>query len=263
MSRMKKIFQKIIYVIDDALPLVLTAFAMLCACCVGYMMGAIDGYTEGYINGTTNQYTQNPENNLFQSALQSGKVLSKNISYHVEELFDKSETQKNTVSVQILYEDNAPNISSELYDALAMIPQSLLTNFVRDEWKIVVQPVIPTIQYKGSDFSAAGLTQYPEKTVRLEANAKIAKDLVLHEFGHYFDARYDSEERLSYTEEWNEVYKTESRGVYQLTRNFHNVDTATEYFAEIFAWYVEKPELIQELCPESCALMQNYISNSQ
>ena len=258
MSKLKTTIQ---FFIVDIVRTVITFILVLMIVLIGYSMGYQDGYTEGYVNNALNQYIQTPVMASFSTLGQTAQTLWSSIQYNILAFFeDKPETQisKEDNTLDINYEENASDITKAIQKSLSAIPTSIVQQFLNDDWQIVVQKEGRSLNYQGGELSASGITSYPDKTIYLESNALIASDVLLHEFGHYFDkinARYSEQE------EWQQAYSDEWKNLYVLTHIFHDVDSSAEYFAEIFKYCLTKPELIQELCPQSSELMNQLLKN--
>ena len=258
MSKLKTTVQ---FFIADVVRTVITLILILLIILIGYSMGYQDGYTEGYVNSALNQYIQTPAMASFPTLGQTAQTLWNSIQYNVLAFFeDKPETQisKQDNFLDISYEENASNITKAIQKSLSIIPTSIVQQFVNEDWQIVVQKEGRPLDYQGGELSASGITSHSDKTIYLESNALIASDVLLHEFGHYFDkinARYSEQE------EWQQVYVDEWKNLYVLTHIFHDVDSSAEYFAEIFKYSLTKPELIQQLCPQSSKLMNQLLKN--
>lgn len=235
----------------------LTLALVLCSCLFGYILGSTDGYAEGYVSCLTGQYEQNPEHNFIKNIIFSTKALKISVEYYLHNI--NPEPPKTVVpEMTIQYINDAPDVTQELSEGLTYIPTNILHQFNNDGWEIIVQPSIDTMEYKGTEFVAAGYTDSTSKVICLEANAKIVSHVTIHEFGHYFDFLNN---HISDSSKWNQLYTAEWKGLYIINRNFHDVDTTAEYFAEIFKLCLIKPDLIKELCPESYKAMNDLIQN--
>ena len=250
--------KKVIIYPEDIVIDIIAILLFVCACIVGYVIGIGDGYTEGYIHGTTGQYTSQPDHLALPNLAEYGQSLINSAEYYINEVSENEQIEKRNSSVIIEYNPEAININDSINKGLNQVPEFILTRFNDEGWKIKVEPLLQTIPYKGVEFAAAGSTNYNTKVITLEANARIATETLTHEFGHYFDYINN---RISLTEEWTMLYKTEWKGLYLLNRSFHNVDCPQEFFAEIFSWYLEKPELVQKSCPRSFEAMDTLINN--
>ena len=95
-----------------------------------------------------------------------------------------------------------------------------------------------------------------------EFNYILAKDTLLHELGHFFDASMNFE--LSNSQEFNQIFNSEAKN-YQKTTQYNvdnlkiyaNISTPVEYFASAYSCYISYPDSLKENCP----LTYNYIYN--
>ena len=244
---------------DFVATIIITILLMLTTCLFGYIVGTMDGYAEGYVSANTNQYTQH----LDRLALKNITNYAASIKYNAmtlwNQVFLSTEQKEKQYNITIQYEETAPNIDHAINQALNEIPENIIQRFEDEGWTIVVCYRLPSMEYKDTIFSAVGITSSADKLIQLESFAGIAKETLIHEFGHYVDM---TNNRFSNSKEWIELYKEEWENLYILTRSFHDVDSPSEYFAEIFNWYLKAPQAIETLCPKSYLMMQRLIENT-
>lgn len=104
------------------------------------------------------------------------------------------------------------------------------------------------------------------RQITLLANDHYLKDTILHETGHVIDQWYAEHHRGTYfsqTEEMltalqSEAEKISSMLISPLRQTM--ITTNQELFAEIYRLYVNSPEKLQEVAPQSYELLQNFLS---
>ena len=221
----------------------------------GYICGFTDGYTEGYVLTTIGEYIQYPEKQAKNMLTQYKETLESGVVGIVRRTEERVKTQT-IPEMDIEYEQYTKYTQHAIENGLKQIPLKILLSFNNDEWKITVVNSLNDIEYKGSEFAAAGTTNRALREIKIKAETDVSQVLI-HEFGHYFDTACG---RVSEKTDWNKLYNKEWRGIYILNHSFHDVDTPTEYFAEVFYWSVHNPNVIKNVCPESYTAMTKLIN---
>lgn len=109
------------------------------------------------------------------------------------------------------------------YGRLAMVPESILKQFIKDGWKI---EVTDSDLYAGG-VKAAGVTYNDKKTI-------VVKDsyALVHEMGHYFDSILDKKSEIY------ELFKAEKDAAAEMIRDYTKRSQA-EFFADMFTYWVQ------------------------
>lgn len=140
--------------------------------------------------------------------------------------------------------DEFNNISEQVSLALSELPAELIESFERNEWNLVFlwdanvtqrEWLAKVLDTKSTDIGSKlkafkGITVKQNKVILInmavEPLENELKEVILHEFGHYFQLKHMS---LEETLEWQEVYKPLTN-----TEKWVSVDSR-ECFSEIFS----------------------------
>lgn len=114
------------------------------------------------------------------------------------------------------------------YGRLAMVPESILRQFINDGWRIEVT----NSDLYGSGVKAAGVTYYSDKLIKL--NDAYA---VVHEMGHYFDNLLQSQD-MGHKAKVYELFKAEKDAAAKMIRSYTKTNQE-EFFADMFTFYLE------------------------
>lgn len=114
------------------------------------------------------------------------------------------------------------------YGRLAMVPESILRQFINDGWRIEVT----NSDLYGSGVKAAGVTYYSDKLIKL--NDAYA---VVHEMGHYFDNLLQSQD-MGHKAKVCELFKAEKDAAAKMIRSYTKTNQE-EFFADMFTFYLE------------------------
>lgn len=140
------------------------------------------------------------------------------------------------------------------------IPENFRNRFKENGWRIIISDEDLNEKYYESISSIpiAGLTVYNDKTIYLGNYGINLSEAVIHEFGHYFDFING---RISNTEEFLKLFHKEKNNLYFLSNTLKNnaKEQSSEFFAECFQQYFNRPELFKDTCPETYQFFLNLL----
>lgn len=130
------------------------------------------------------------------------------------------------------------------YGRLAMVPESVLKQFIKDGWKIIVTDS----DLYGNGVKAAGITNYDSKTITVNDSYAI-----VHEMGHYFDDFLNQESKVY------ELFKAEKDAAAEMIRDYTKTNQK-EFFADMFTYWLEDTILggTREIMKEKTPLTYAY-----
>lgn len=159
----------------------------------------------------------------------------------------------------------------QLYES---IPTKVKEDFEDNGWKIETysQEDLESI-YKllnGEEvlegYCVAAFTSPATKTIYLSSKMAYAEKSVVHEMGHYFDLKISPEvvgTFASGTRYFNSIYMLEAA---YSGKSEYAASQASEYFAESFRDYIERPWKLKDTSPYTydyiCALMTAYTNGT-
>ena len=148
----------------------------------------------------------------------------------------------------------------ELY---AAIPYPVKYDFQQNGWQVeIISAEHMQDNYSDGSGVVAGVTLYNEKAILLSDRSDHNAQALAHEMGHYFD--YSCKERLncglgmpSQSEEFKKIFNEEAL----CTEGFedYSISTQSEYFAEAFKVYCERPDLIINAHPKTYRYMKDLL----
>ena len=227
---------------------------------MGYYLGSNDSYAEGYMNAKTNIHQEEPSYFRYENLLNEFKFclehLAEFFDYEYFFLEDTPEINVNYINKDDLVSDRTVKTVAV---ALAELPSELLAQFNEDGYHLVLQKDPITLSYaNNSTYRAVGLYAPYNDEIVVYAGLGGVKETVVHEFGHYFAEIYNN---IDQSREWKSIYQQEWEGFYYEDRNFHHIGSNEEYFAAAFNWYINKPDKLKEICPESYAFINRAIKD--
>ena len=264
---------KTIRYIRDALQFLIAFVVIMSILCIigalsysiGYSSGKYDGYANGYVNCINDVYVEKPSENInrnFMTEIVSSA--SYDISYYGNQLLQWIQEPKyNDEYVdgyEYIYVDGeaTENQVESACNALNCLPQELVQSFKNNYWTLILANEEIVLNYAGDEnYKAAGLIKYGDLTITVNIGLPDIEMHVAHEFGHYLD---HISEHPSKSEEFVACYEREWEEFYIMDRSFHSVGTTTEYFAEVFGWYMNEPEKLRENCPMSYDFVEKVIA---
>lgn len=89
------------------------------------------------------------------------------------------------------------------------------------------------------------------------AYRKNNENSVLHEMGHYVDAKRGS---VCGSEEFQDIWHSETDSLISITHDKYNTYSAHEFFAEAFYVYINNGGALQEHCPRVYAYIDNVVA---
>lgn len=102
--------------------------------------------------------------------------------------------------------------------------------------------------------------------IKKSKNIIIARNTLLHELGHYFDALCNS--GLSGSYDFNQIYFSEVDNFLNTTqynvdnqRIYTNVSNPIEYFACAYSCYISYPDDLRNWCPKTFEYIDNYMNS--
>ena len=234
---------------------------------LGYQSGSSDGYASGYFNGVGGIYAEAPSENMRRAIKDE---MSFAIKISVSYIKDKIQTKKSFNELEggfqrYEYVVAEPDVSDKIVwrvqQSLEKIPTVLLNRFIADGWTVVVSKDGFNAEYNSAPvYQATGLIEYGQKKIFVDGDSYGIDETVAHEFGHYFDYIFDKPSESTGREA---CHKEEWEKFYIINRNFHSIGTESEYFADMFAWYLLHPDLLKEHCPLSYEFVNKMISDFQ
>lgn len=138
------------------------------------------------------------------------------------------------------------------------IPENFRNKFKENGWKIIISNEDLNEKYYESIIPIAGLTIYDDKIIYLGNYGIHLSEAVIHEFGHYFDFING---RISNSEEFLNLFDKEKNNLYFLNNTLKNnaKKQSSEFFAECFQQYFNRPELLKNACPDTYQFLMNLL----
>ncbi len=155
------------------------------------------------------------------------------------------------------------------------IPTKVKEDFEDNGWKIEtysqedLEAIYKLLNGEGviEGYCVAAFTSPTTKTIYLSSKMAYAEKSVVHEMGHYFDLNISSAivgTAASGTSYFGSIYtlEAESSG-----KSEYAASNASEYFAESFRDYIERPWKLKDTSPYTydymCALMTAYVTGTE
>lgn len=139
-------------------------------------------------------------------------------------------------------------------EAFLMLPLKLQRKFISDGWKIRIS------HEKLNGDSIYGLCSSFDRKIIIRSSAPNIKKTTWHEFGHYLDYK---EYFASHSFFFKKVYHSEKmklKDLYEFEEGFnYAISSEEEYFAEIFAYYINNSNEISILVPESTQFIRKIV----
>lgn len=139
-------------------------------------------------------------------------------------------------------------------DAFLMLPIRLQRRFINDRWKIRISHE----QIGGK--STYGLCSSIEGKIFIRSSTPNIRKTIWHEFGHYLDYK---EFLISRRKTFRNLYQFEKERLkkfYKSEQDFtYAISSEEEYFAEIFAAYIDDSDLISKFVPKSVQFIREII----
>ncbi len=138
--------------------------------------------------------------------------------------------------------------------ALYALPTKLLEKFKKDKWKIYLS------NEKLSDDLAHGFCSSDKKIIYVKSSSPDVYMIVWHEFGHYLDYQeYFASKRFFFKLAYNSE-KAKLKQLYKYTEEYNYAISSTEeYFAEIFAHYLNDSATLGILAPRSMQQLEKIV----
>lgn len=138
--------------------------------------------------------------------------------------------------------------------AFKSLPQKLQQRFLKEGWKIRIS------NEKLLKDSTYGLCSSFDSKIFIRSSSPELSKTVWHEFGHYLDSK---EFFISHRRTFTSAYKKERMAVkslYDSTEEYnYGISNSVEYFADIFAFYMAKPNVLQIYAPESYNVINSVV----
>lgn len=140
--------------------------------------------------------------------------------------------------------------------AFLMLPTRLQESFVKKRWKIRIS------NEKIIRNSTCGLCSSYDKKIYIKSSAPDIRITTWHEFGHFLDYQ---ERLISNRLFFKRVFHAEKenlKGFYKEKSDYdYAVSSPEEYFAELFANYLNDRNLLSSFVPKSVRIMEEIINN--
>ena len=153
------------------------------------------------------------------------------------------------------------NIDSKYADMveaeLNWIPSSLRSKFVESGWHIYVTDENLARNYYGdSKAKIFGSTFYTKDLILMSDSELAIKAATIHEFGHWLD---DYLGYASSSRDFTAIHSSEKISFLRMINWSYNVDTASEYFAQAFNYYIKYPACLKKAAPQTYAYIDYYV----
>ena len=141
--------------------------------------------------------------------------------------------------------------------AFERIPEKLVNQFYADKGVLSFDSNDEYISY---DWSAGYMGFMDNGNVKISVRSDIQTDngtpfVICHEFGHYFDHVMDNP---SQSKDWEDITNEEYP---KMIRNNKYYSDPKEYFAQSFAWYCYRNDILGEVNKKACPKTFEYIDN--
>lgn len=211
-------------------------------------------------------------NKLFKTLLVIVIILTSSVLFH----FYTDEELTRDILVHYTYEDGEyintginEDITEEIDDFITKQDKSLINQFKKQNWKIVINDKIPpalsasvntVINAKEENrnyYSLNGLTVPRAKIIYIN-NKNTKRDILntfMHEFGHFIDYQLGYP---SVSFEFEELYEINK---YCDIYDEHQSENSTEFFAASYLYYHTKPETLKGRAPSVYEFIDDTINN--
>lgn len=139
-------------------------------------------------------------------------------------------------------------------NAFQDLPQGLQQKFINEKWKIRIS------NEKLIKNSTYGLCSSFDRKIFIRSSSPDLQKTIWHEFGHYLDLK---EFLVSHRKPFKTIYNNEKmflRSLYESNDEFeYGTSNSEEYFAEIFALYMNNQETLKNHVFKSFEFMQNVV----
>ena len=155
------------------------------------------------------------------------------------------------------------NVAASVSEKYDMEPDSVKALFVNEGWSLNVVPGNKIAGYYNGSFSdedyiLSGVTDSGKKDIYVSDREDYGINAVNHEMGHFLDL--SSNRMYSDMKKFKDIYKEEKdNGVH----SEYIKSSPTEYFAESYCMYIEKPDVLQKMYPKTYAYMDGIVSHMQ
>lgn len=166
-------------------------------------------------------------------------------------------------NINLTVEDGvSQEMIDEVQEAMQVMPVSIMDEFVKDDWKIVLLMTFDDTEgYEniGDDTSVVGLINYPKKTITIKGVPEYqgtVKNIMVHELAHFADRLLGT---LSNSRDLLELYKQYKDGKYinysyagvTITDKYspdilYATSSAKEFFAESLKDYYMHPDYLKK-----------------
>lgn len=153
------------------------------------------------------------------------------------------------------------DVIEEVVNKLMLLPSKMIEEFANNDWHIFITKGSIESHYNereshGSQERIMGLTDWNARVIFIpiihewkeEGRTFPAEFATIHEFGHYFD-RSKGMPSMSY--KFQNIYNEEDIAFCKNVGTASNTTEAVEYYAEAFAAYVLRNQLLREYCPDT------------
>lgn len=128
----------------------------------------------------------------------------------------------------------------EIIRAWEKIPIGLRKRFIAGGWKVVLTN---SREWRDDEQrkNYAGFLISDRQQIAIKASKENLDMILFHEFGHYM---YMLNITSKFIIEFYRAYKKEKNAYYEQTKDNYGISSVEEYFAQVFAYYLKKPEEI-------------------
>lgn len=143
----------------------------------------------------------------------------------------------------------------KVVDSMEFLPDKVSDLYESSNCKIII------IDDKKNNMDYDGRYYPIFNNIYVKKNALLLDLTVYHEIGHMYDFKYHIFKRLSETDEFMEIFKSERMDF----KTFHSeVDyfraSHKEYFAQAFAEYIKHPRRLKRYCPRTYDYINRYVN---
>lgn len=145
----------------------------------------------------------------------------------------------------------------EVKATLKKLPIKIKNKFFEKNWKIII------LHEKLENGKIVGRCDYKKREIYLSGEERMISRNILHEYGHFLDYQ---EGKVSYSKAFEKIYIRERKSIKELynkdLKYEYVTSSATEYFADIFYWYISNPNALKKYAKESYLYIE-YIVNKK
>lgn len=129
----------------------------------------------------------------------------------------------------------------EIIRAWEKIPIGLRERFLADRWKVVLTN---SREWRNDEQrkNFAGYMISDRQQIIIKASKENLDMTLFHEFGHYLYMLNIASKSII---DFYKAYKKEKDAYYEQTKDDYGISSVEEYFAQVFAYYLKKPEKLR------------------